>query len=91
MFSARIYFSDCTTVTLVTARLVSSNRTYTTGYTRTSSSSDGFTEITVFADMDAADTIYPQASVSGEGADTCDLEGTSGSNERTMFSGYLAC
>jgi hypothetical protein len=41
--------------------------------------------------MDASDTAYPTVMGNGEGADTLDLEGTSGSDERTTFSGYLVC
>ncbi len=88
-FIMRARLSDCTTVTNIVVDIITSNRTYTDFFSRASSSADIAGHLMCFTDMDASDTAKPTVQGNGEGADTLDLLGTSGSDEYTTFSGYL--
>jgi len=87
----RAYLSDCATAALIQVQIVTSNATYRTFQNRAGSAQDIAHEISVFADMDASDTATLTVRVTGEAGNTLDLEGTSGSDELTTFSGSLIC
>ena len=90
-FECRGYLSDSTTATMIQMQIVTSNRSYRSFQFRNASTQDLLHQAVCFADMDASDTAHATVLGNGEGADTLDLEGTSGSDERTTFSGYLVC
>lgn len=75
-------------------KIVTSNRTYNNvgecniGGVRSSNNATSLL-VTAFADMDAADTATLRVIVSGEGADSTDLDGDA--NPRTYFAGHLVC
>ena len=71
--------------------IITSNRNYKTNYFDPVSVGQGTTicsTMSVFADMDAADTAHAIVYVLGEGADICDLNSA---NQNTYFSGALIC
>ena len=88
---AKSYMSGASACVGGRTQIVTSNRLYFSGYLKPASNADILTDISIIADMDAADTAYPQAAYYGESSNILDLEPVSGADTRTLFSGYLAC
>lgn len=87
LLSVAIRVSGLVSATSLRVLLTTSNRTYTIEWSNPPDG--GFTaEITVLADMDAADTAVVNLRVAGMAGDTVDIEGVA-TNPRTFFSGHL--
>jgi len=80
--------TGCTIATTFNLGFTTSNRSYQYLYTRTASSSDQTPALSIFADMDAADTATAVITISGEAGNTDDLVGAA--NAQTMIAGYMA-
>jgi hypothetical protein len=70
--------------------IVTSNRSYITGWNRTASNLVQYLHLSVIADMDAGDTAYITVQATGEAADTDDIAGNA-TDSYTGFSGNLEC
>ena len=96
----RYYFAtgslvqQCATATSSLIQINTSNRAYDGNHMDPSSGVAVGGELglnmTVFADMDAADTCVSRVQYNGVGADTSDVAGQA-TDPLTWFSGYLAC
>ena len=81
--------SGCTVATTLTVTIATSNRNYQYIFNRAASADLLVGNLSILSDMDAADTAVVTVQVSGEAADTCDIQGNS--QLRTYFNGFLAC
>ena len=70
------------------AAIITENRTYISTFSRTASNADQSWYMATIADMDAADIATFQLAVTGEAADTDDIDGASGTLV-TFVSGTL--
>lgn len=79
-YDLRVNFTviGTTVATSFNAALVTSNRTYVSTFTRAASNANQSWNISAICDMDAADTCTFQMAVTGEVADTDDIDGASG-------------
>jgi len=75
-FTTNVYVTGCTIATNAQLRIVTSNRSYQSGFNRAASNSDYFLQCSCLADMEAADTATVTILVNGEVADTCDIGGS---------------
>lgn len=90
-----VYSSLTALMTFNVLNLVTSNRTYSTGYinigvvrTVAAAPDFGYAELHVLADMDAGDTFTVNAQISGGAGNTVTIDATAA---RVFMYGYLAC
>lgn len=87
---SNILYVDAATATSASIVITTSNRAYNADDgADTNVSGNGTIQITIFADMDAADTATTAIAVSGVGADTVDIFGNAALY--TFYAGNLVC
>lgn len=88
-FNGGVELIGNTILQIIQIQLVTSNRTYATQVGRPAGATDIGTNLSILADMDAADTATINVTGFGESGNTCDVSGVT--PFQTFFSGYIAC